>query len=199
MFRRRASGLNIGSIRVVGKILSPRSQEAEFRLAKLQSLMLQTVSYADCDIREVRHYVETLGVSPDDLLRRVHDVQRCEQYRMKNLPYRYSQFDMALAWEIKRAGSETIVDGVGKNTRYAFMEGIEIWITVVDAAGKAGARKACFVIPRQVKQDETFPFSVKIPVSLEQGMTLKFTYKYNGSDGGDGGMNWMQTFEWAVP
>lgn len=119
--------------------------------------------------------------------------------RMNNLPYRYSQFDMNLAWEIKQEAGETVVDGVGKNVRYAFMEGIEIWITVVDAAGKAGARKACFVIPRQVKQDQTFPFSVQLPVRLEQGMMLKFTYKYNGSDGGDGGVNWVQSFDWTMP
>ncbi|TSK08492.1 MAG: hypothetical protein FPO08_04055 [Geobacter sp.] len=118
---------------------------------------------------------------------------------MNNLPYRYAQFDMNLAWEIRQEAGESVVEGVGKNVRYAFMEGIEIWIAVVDAAGKAGARKVCFVIPRQVKLDETFPFSVKLPVPLEQGMTLKFTYKYNGSDGGDGGMNWMQSFEWTVP
>ncbi|WP_224983001.1 hypothetical protein [Geomonas agri] len=119
--------------------------------------------------------------------------------RLKSLPYRYSQFDMALAWEIKLAGMETVVEGVGKNLRYAFMEGIEIWIAAVDAAGTTRARKVCFVIPRQVRQDGTFPFSVKLPVPLEPGMLLKFTYKYNGSDGGDGGVDWMQSFEWSVP
>lgn len=118
---------------------------------------------------------------------------------MIDLPYRYSQFDMNLAWEVRYEAGASVVEGVGKNVRYAFMEGIEIWIAVVDTAGKAGARKACFVIPRQVKQDQTFPFSVKLPVRLEQGAMLKFTYKYNGSDGGDGGVNWMQSFDWTVP
>ncbi|WP_239026958.1 hypothetical protein [Geomonas oryzisoli] len=105
---------------------------------------------------------------------------------------------MALAWEIKQAGMEAVVEGVGKNLRYAFMEGIEIWIAAVDAAGKTTARNVCFVIPRQVKQDEIFPFSVKLPIAVEPGMLLKFTYKYNGSDGGDGGVDWMQSFEWGV-
>lgn len=119
--------------------------------------------------------------------------------RLKSLPYHYSQFDMALAWEVKQAGMETVVDGVAKNLRYAYMEGIEIWVTAVDAAGKTRARNVCFVIPHQIKQDGIFPFDIKLPIPLEPGMVLKFTYKYNGSDGGDGGVNWMQSFEWAAP
>ncbi|UPU34781.1 hypothetical protein M1B72_15165 [Geomonas paludis] len=119
--------------------------------------------------------------------------------RLKSLPYQYAQFDMALAWEIKQAGMETVVEGVGKNLRYAFMEGIEIWIAAVDAAGQTRARNVCFVIPRQVRMDEIFPFSVKLPIPVESGMLLKFTYKYNGSDGGDGGVDWMQSFEWTLP
>lgn len=94
---------------------------------------------------------------------------------------------------------ETVVEGVAKNLRYAYMEGIEIWVTAVDAAGKTRARNVCFVIPSQGKQDGIFPFDIKLPIPLEPGMVLKFTYKYNGSDGGDGGVNWMQSFEWAVP
>ncbi|MBU5613005.1 hypothetical protein [Geomonas azotofigens] len=119
--------------------------------------------------------------------------------RFASLPFSYSQFDLALAWELKQAGMETVVEGVGKNLRYAFMEGIEIWIAAVDAAGETRARNVCFVIPRQVRQDGTFPFSVKLAVPVEPGMQLKFTYKYNGSDGGDGGVNWMQSFDWTVP
>ncbi|WP_224960777.1 hypothetical protein [Geomonas subterranea] len=106
---------------------------------------------------------------------------------------------MDVAWEVKQAGMETVVEGVAKNLRYAFMEGIEIWVAAVDAAGKTRGRNVCFVIPRQVRQDEIFPFSVKLPIPVESGMQLKFTYKYNGSDGGDGGVNWMQSFDWTVP
>lgn len=116
-----------------------------------------------------------------------------------NLPYRHSEFDMALGWEIKLVGGETRVEGALKNLRYAFMEGIEVWVTVVDAAGSTKARSVCYVIPRQVKQDDIAPFTVKLPAVVEPGMLLKFSYKYDGSDGGEGGVNWMQDFDWIMP
>lgn len=119
--------------------------------------------------------------------------------KLAGLPQHYSQFDMTLAWEVKAAGQETIVEGVLKNLRYAFMEGIEIWIAVVDAAGKAGARSVCYVIPNRLRQDEVAPFCLKLPILVEAGTRLQFTYKYQGSDGGEGGVNWMQSFESAVP
>jgi hypothetical protein len=128
--------------------------------------------------------------------RATHDLNR---ERLTNLPHHYSQFDVALAWEIKEAGSETVVEGVLKNLRYALMDGIEVWIAVVNAAGETIARSVCFIVPRQVMLDEVVPFSVKLPVLVEPSMLLKFTYKYDGSDGGEGGGKWMQSFEWTVP
>lgn len=122
-----------------------------------------------------------------------------DRERFENLPHRYAQFDMTVAWEIKQVGKETHVEGVVKNVRYAYMEGIEVWIAVVDAAGKTRARSSDFIIPRQLKQDEVAPFRVKLPIIVEPGMRLKFTYKYDGSDGGEGGLKWMQTFDWVVP
>jgi len=118
--------------------------------------------------------------------------------RLASLPQHYSQFDMALSWEIRQAGRETTVEGVLKNLRYAHMDGIEIWVAVVDAAGKAGARSACF-IPHQIRQDEIAPFSVKLPLLVETGTLLRFTYKYQGADGGEGGLNWPQSFDGVVP
>ncbi|HEY5514065.1 MAG TPA: hypothetical protein VIK40_10525 [Geomonas sp.] len=119
--------------------------------------------------------------------------------RLASLPQHYSQFDMALAWEVKPAGKETVVQGVVKNLRYAFMDGIEVWIAAVDAAGKTRARSVCYILSQQIKQDEVAPFSIKLPVLVEPGTLLQFTYKYQGSDGGEGGVNWMQSFESVVP
>jgi hypothetical protein len=119
--------------------------------------------------------------------------------RLASLPQHYSQFDMALAWEIKPAELKTTVEGVVKNLRYAQMDSIDIWVAVVDAAGKAGEGSVCYIIPHQIKQDEVAQFSLELPVLVAAGTLLQFTYKYQGSDGGEGGVNWMQSFETSVP
>jgi len=118
---------------------------------------------------------------------------------LATLPQRYAQFDLSLAWEVKAIGGKTIVDGVVKNLRYAHMDGIEVWVTAVDEAGKTIVRAAGFVVPQQVRQDEIANFSVKLPAVLPPGTRLQFTYKYRGSDGGDGGTNWSQSFDSVVP
>jgi hypothetical protein len=124
--------------------------------------------------------------------------------RLETLPQHYSQFDVRLAWETKTAGNQTVVDGVAKNVRYAYMYDLEIWVAVLNNAGKVVARSVSFVIPRQLNQDEAAEFSLKLPVAAPPGTRLRFTYQYRGSDGGDsrgfgeGGTPWMQSFESVV-
>jgi hypothetical protein len=132
-----------------------------------------------------------------------HDNSRA---RLEMLPERYSQFDLTLAWETKVLDGKTQVDGVVKNVRYAYMYDLEIWVAVLDAAGKPGKRSVSYIIPRQLNLDETAEFSLKLPEVVEPGTKLRFTYRYRGSEGGAGpgsgferGTNWMQSFEAVVP
>ena len=125
--------------------------------------------------------------------------------RLETLPQHYSQFDLQLGWETKVAGGHTVVDGVAKNVRYAFMFNLEIWVALLDDAGKVVARSVSYVIPRQLDQDDSAEFSLKLPVTAPPGARLRFTYRYRGSDGGgdhrigDGGTTWTQSFETEVP
>lgn len=142
----------------------------------------------------------------------------CSNYRdtsrqkLDTLPQRYSQFDLQMAWETKVAGDQTVIGGVVKNVRYAYMHDLEIWVAVLDAAGKVVTRSVGFVIPFQLRMDETAEFEVKLPIVVAPGTKLRFTYRYRGGDGGndggggilfggalDSGMYWMQSFEAVVP
>lgn len=126
--------------------------------------------------------------------------------RMASLPGHYTQFDLQLAWATRAVGDHTVVEGIARNVRWAYMYDLEIWVAIVDPAGKEVARSASFVIPRKLEQDGAAPFSVKLPKPAPPGTKLRFTYQYRGSDGGDrereggaGGMRWMQSFESTVP
>jgi hypothetical protein len=120
--------------------------------------------------------------------------------RLLSLPQHYRQFDAALAWQVKSAGSQTLIDGEFRNIRYEFMENVEVWVAVHDAAGKTVARSVSYLIPHQVKRDEIVPFSLGLPVAVSPGTKLVFTYKYSGTDGGDDkGGDWSQTFSAQVP
>ena len=116
--------------------------------------------------------------------------------RLKHLPQRYSQYDIVMAWEIRASGPETIISGVIKNVRFAYLDGLEVWVAALDDSGKTGASSACFIIPSQLKQDQIATFDIKLPVPAQPGSQLRFSYKYQNSE--DGGGN-RQSFDVEVP
>ena len=125
-----------------------------------------------------------------------------DRVRLENLPQRYSQFDLVMGWETRVQSGETVLDGVVRNVRYYMMRDLEIWVALLDERGKVVARGMTFIIPSDLGMDKSAPFTVKLPVAVDPGDRLRFTYKYRGSDGGDGmerGLDWMQSFESVVP
>lgn len=130
--------------------------------------------------------------------------QDSARLRMDSLAQHYSQFDLTLAWEIKPLDRTTLVEGVVKNVRYTYMYDLEIWVEALNSAGKVETRAVSYVIPRQLNLDEMAEFSLKLPAHVGPGTRLRFTYRYRGSDGGEGGglergTNWMQSFDIVVP
>ncbi|GFE60531.1 hypothetical protein [Geobacter sp. AOG2] len=118
--------------------------------------------------------------------------------QLDSLPFHYSQFDLQMAWDITVTGSETFIAGVAKNVRYAEMDGVEIWVSALDTKGKTLARSVSFVIPRQLKEGEIAPFSVKLPVAAIPGTTLLFTYRYIAHEDAEDSLKWMQSFRTEV-
>lgn len=121
--------------------------------------------------------------------------------RLEALPEHYQQFDLVMGWETRIDGGETVVEVVVRNVRYFLMRDLEIWVALLDPQGKAVQREVSFIIPTDLKLDESAPFSVRLPMAVRPGDRLRFTYKYRGSDGGDGlerGIAWMQSFERVV-
>ena len=125
-----------------------------------------------------------------------------DRVRLENLPQRYSQFDLVMGWETRVQSGETVLDGVVRNVRYYMMRDLEIWVALLDERGKVVARGMTFIIPSDLGMDKSAPFTVILKVAVDPGDRLRFTYKYRGSDGGNGmerGLDWMQSFESVVP
>jgi len=121
------------------------------------------------------------------------------RYQMAQYPLHYRQFDVDIAYQIGNVGSQTLVDGMLRSLRYQYMEDAEVWVAVLGPSGKAEARSVSY-LPHEVRQGEVASFSVRLPVQVAPGSTLRFTYKYRGSDGGDNkGEERMQSFEAVVP
>jgi hypothetical protein len=126
------------------------------------------------------------------------------QQRMEMMPQHYAQFDALIGWEVRSAGPATVITGEFKNIRYLYMDNVEIWVAALGPNGKPSARSVAYLIPHQLERGRSTPFTLKLPVAVEPGSKLRFTYKYTGIDGAspEGGGDvgpWMQTFDAVVP
>jgi hypothetical protein len=142
-------------------------------VAKLSQLLMLSAFLAGC----------TAGV----------DVNR---ESLAKCPKLYSGFDVTLDWEVQRTETATVIARLVKNCRYVGMDGIEVWVTLLDGSGQAGARGVGYVIPHLVRQGEIVPFAL-LPPALAPGTPVRFTYRYQGNEGG--GVNWMQSFRETLP
>jgi hypothetical protein len=123
-----------------------------------------------------------------------HTNQLKEQ--LEQMPHHYSQFDVKIAWNVSVDNSSLMINGIIKNIRYARMEDLEVWVSLIDANGGQVSRSVAFVIPSKLDKDDLAPFTIKLTPISPTGSKLLFTYKYAGSDGGDRDSGfWMQSFE----
>ena len=131
--------------------------------------------------------------------------QDTSRQRMQGLTQHYSQFDLEMGWNYRVADGTTLIDGMVKNVRFQVMYDLEIRVEVVAPKQKVTARAVTLVIPRQLNLDESAPFSLKLPLAVQPGNRLVFTYRYRGNEGGgfgsglEAGTDWMQSFEAVVP
>jgi hypothetical protein len=128
---------------------------------------------------------------------RYHDLN---QERFESLPQHHAMFDAVLAWEVREAGGETFISGEFKNVRFAYMNDVEVWISLLDPAGKTAARSTAFLIPHRLEMNQIAPFGVRLPLPAVPGSTLRFLYKYRAQDDAMGDVGaWMQSFDAKVP
>lgn len=148
----------------------------------------------------IRTFIRTIMISA--LVAACASYPDLDRARLETPPQRYAQFDLVMGWEIGVDNAHTTVEGVVRNVRYYMMRDLEIWVSLLDREGKVAARAMTFIIPSDLGMDQSAPFTVKLPAAVSPGDRLRFTYKYRGSDGGDGmerGIDWMQSFEAVAP
>lgn len=114
------------------------------------------------------------------------------------LPQQHSDFDVKMSWDMKIINGKSVIDGIVKNIRYAMMENIEIWVALLDSRGNTVERAVDLVMPMRLDLGEAASFRVVFQQVVPHGARLVFSYKYDGSDGGDC-INWRQSFEACAP
>lgn len=114
------------------------------------------------------------------------------------LSQQHSDFDVKMSWDMKTIVGKTVIEGVIQNIRYAMMENIEIWVALLDFRGNTVERAVDLVMPMRLDMGEVASFRAVFQLVVPSGAKLVFSYKYDGSDGGDC-IKWRQSFEACAP
>lgn len=104
-------------------------------------------------------------------------------------------FDVTIGWNVTQSAGLTAVEGYVRNNRFPVMEGLELWISLHDAAGSERAQKSFFIIPTSFRQDDFARFSVKLGSGIQPGDKLRFLYRYKGVEDNEEALSWMNSFE----
>jgi hypothetical protein len=115
--------------------------------------------------------------------------------QFEQLPNKYSQFDLKLAWDNKIYDNGIIVEGVIWNVRWLHAEGVEVWVSLLSPDGRVLDKDVSLILPHSLDINEKADFSVKLKSKPVPGSRLLFTYRYHGVDDTEGSASWMQSFE----
>ena len=94
-------------------------------------------------------------------------------------PHCYRGYDLALAWKTRREGANLTVEGFIRNNRNAYLQGLDLTVTLLDEKGKKLSKADFLFIPDPIQLDEIKPFDVKLRIPPEAvPKRLKFRYSY---------------------
>lgn len=104
-------------------------------------------------------------------------------------------FDVTIGWNVAANDGQTKVEGYARNNRYPVMQDLELWISLLDAAGVERVQKSYFIIPTSLRQDDFARFSVEFGRGIQPGDKLRFLYRYKGVEDNEEALPWMNSFE----
>ncbi len=110
-------------------------------------------------------------------------------------PYRYTAFDINVAWTIVKTDSALDVRGLIKNLRYGQLEDLDISVSLLDKEKKSLAVGGALPIPIVLKPDDYVSFSAPLKGAvLRPGAMLQFVIRYRVHEGADEDYGWMTSF-----
>ncbi len=110
-------------------------------------------------------------------------------------PYRYSSFDINVAWNTLPSGKTLMVNGLIKNMRYTQIEDIDVTISLLDKEKKEVSVGGALPIPIVLKSYDSEPFSAPLKgAELRPGSALQFVIRYRVNEGGTDNYTWMTSF-----
>ncbi len=110
-------------------------------------------------------------------------------------PFRHSGFDFKVAWKTSSSDQGVAIDGLLKNVRYPSVEGVDLYVKLVDKENRILAREATFPIPQRIGEYDYSPFRLMLAKgSISNGAVLQFLIRYHINEGGQGGDNWLSSF-----
>jgi len=75
-------------------------------------------------------------------------------------PYRYAEFDYKYIWKTSATDKGLVVEGFVKNVRYAYIDNVDIEVSVFDKNGKVLSKAFDIPMPQQSQEGDLCNFSM---------------------------------------
>lgn len=109
-------------------------------------------------------------------------------------PFRYADFDYKYAWKTVTTDQGVEIDGVMKNVRYPYVEGVQVTVFVVEKGGRIITRATTFPTPQQAREDDVSQFILRLRnVKPEADDVFHFLIRYSGNEWG--AVDWISSFK----
>lgn len=115
---------------------------------------------------------------------------------LENCPNIRKSYDLTLCWKIARSAAGFTITGYAVNTRFSYIEGLELTATILDEQGRTLGEATNFFIPNLIAMDDTAPYSMAVPLRAEEKPArIKFFYRYGLTKLDNGGTPNFSSFE----
>jgi hypothetical protein len=111
-------------------------------------------------------------------------------------PSRHAEFDYHYFWKTDATDKGLVVEGFLKNVRYAYIDRVDLTLTVLDKSGHVIAKTSDFPMPQQSAAGDLCNFSLLFKnFKLTPGNIFLFQVRYTSDDGDHGGSSWDSSFK----
>ncbi len=117
---------------------------------------------------------------------------------VSGFPHRYADFDYKYAWKTVVTDQALLIDGVMKNVRYAFIDSVQVKVSVLDKNGNIIATASDFPMPQKTREGDVCIFTLLLrDVKPASGDIFQFQVHYTGNEGDHdgGGVDWYSNFK----
>jgi hypothetical protein len=117
------------------------------------------------------------------------------QLDLAEYPHRYGDFDYHYAWKTVGTDGDVAIEGVMKNVRSPYIDGIWLKVERLDKEGNVASRGIDFPMPQRSAEGDVSSFRLLLKGTPTAGDRYRFTIGYGANEGDQQRLEWVSIYQ----